>query len=29
MSNQNGLVRYSGSDHANHWIVALLFVLAG
>jgi len=29
MSNQNGLVRYSGSDRANHWIVALLFVLAG
>jgi formate dehydrogenase subunit gamma len=28
MSNQNGLVRYSGSDRANHWIVALLFVLA-
>ena len=28
MSNQEGLVRYKGSDRLNHWLIALLFVLA-
>ncbi len=29
MSNQNGLKRYTGSERLNHWLIALLFVLAG
>jgi formate dehydrogenase subunit gamma len=28
MSDQNMLVRYKASDRINHWIVALLFMLA-
>ena len=28
MSNQEGLVRYKGSDRLNHWLIAILFVLA-
>ena len=27
MSNQEGLVRYKGSDRLNHWLIAILFVL--
>jgi len=29
MSNQNDLKRYTGSERLNHWLIALLFVLAG